>query len=123
MGLNWAPKEPDRSGLGLGCSSGTKSGRSPQMRRPLRGWPAAGVGGDPLHDAGQTVQTGVPLRLQAACDQNQAEQLSKRKNKDPDLFLLLCLFDSFYLFLCVFNFPAFGFGISPSRNLNLKTFI
>lgn len=58
--------------------------------------PAAGVGGDPLHDAGQTVQTGVPLRLQAACDQNQAEQLSKRKNKDPDLFLLLCLFDSFF---------------------------
>lgn len=37
--------------------------------------PAAGVGGDPLHDAGQTVQAGVPLRLQAACDQNQAEQL------------------------------------------------
>lgn len=99
--------------------------------------PAAGVGGDPLHDAGQAVQTGIPLRLQAAWRQNQARQLlteparqlSKKKSQVPDRFLLFRLFDSFLICnTSVFNFPAFGFEIYPNRNcrmylLNLKILI
>lgn len=99
--------------------------------------PAAGVGGDPLHDAGQAVQTGIPLRLQAAWRQkkrdnywqNQRDNNPKRRTK----FRIVFSFSVFSIpfLICntsVFNFPAFGIEICPNRNcrmhlLNLKILI
>lgn len=90
--------------------------------------PAAGVGGDPLHDAGQTVQAGVPLRLQAACDQNQVEQLLTepggtmilRKEQGSASFSPFPFFSiPLLIYICVFNFPTFGFEIFPGRNLRI----
>lgn len=64
----WVPTATWRGGL-----------KGPRRSAAVCGWrPAAGVGGDPLYDAGQTVETGGPLRLQAACETESGGAITDR---------------------------------------------